>query len=173
MTAVDPDRIDVLFERFISRERNEAPDIDLDFEHERREEVLQYVYAKYGRERAGMTAEVISYRPRSAVRDVGRALGLEPRRASMPWPSRSTHRDEPDWAAALQRSRARYAVAGGTTTTGLGRPVARLSTPPVAARGRNGACAGRCANWCRSRTQPCPSEPSSSGTRTTWTPWAF
>lgn len=76
VTSVDPDRIDTLFERFISRERNEAPDIDVDFEHERREEVLQYVYEKYGRERAGMTAEVISYRPRSAVRDVGKALGL-------------------------------------------------------------------------------------------------
>ncbi|MGA2616581.1 MAG: error-prone DNA polymerase [Thermoguttaceae bacterium] len=78
ITAVDPQRMDVLFERFVSRERNEAPDIDVDFEHERREEVLQYLYAKYGRERAGMTAEVITYRPRSAVRDVGRALGLPP-----------------------------------------------------------------------------------------------
>ena len=76
MTAVDPDRTDVLFERFVSRERNEAPDIDVDFEHERREEVLQYLYQKYGRDRAGMTAEVITYRPRSAVRDVGKALGL-------------------------------------------------------------------------------------------------
>jgi len=76
VTAVDPDRMDVLFERFISRERNEAPDIDVDFEHERREEVLQYLYDKYGRERAGITAEVITYRPRSAVRDVGKALGL-------------------------------------------------------------------------------------------------
>ena len=76
VTSVDPDRMDVLFERFISRERNEAPDIDVDFEHERREEVIQYVYEKYGRERAGMTAEVITYRPRSAVRDVGKALGL-------------------------------------------------------------------------------------------------
>jgi error-prone DNA polymerase len=76
VTSVDPDRIDTLFERFISRERDEAPDIDVDFEHERREEVLQYVYEKYGRERAGMTAEVITYRPRSAVRDVGKALGL-------------------------------------------------------------------------------------------------
>ena len=76
VTSVDPDRIDVLFERFISQERGEAPDIDVDFEHERREEVLQYLYEKYGRERAGMTAEVISYRPRSAVRDVGKALGL-------------------------------------------------------------------------------------------------
>ena len=76
VTSVDPERMDVLFERFISRERNEAPDIDVDFEHERREEVIQYVYDKYGRERAGMTAEVITYRPRSAVRDVGKALGL-------------------------------------------------------------------------------------------------
>ena len=76
ITAVDPERMDVLFERFISRERNEAPDIDVDFEHQRREEVLQYLYSKYGRERAGMTAEVITYRPRSAVRDVGKALGL-------------------------------------------------------------------------------------------------
>ncbi|MEX0717389.1 MAG: error-prone DNA polymerase, partial [Planctomycetaceae bacterium] len=76
VTSVDPDRIDVLFERFVSRERNEAPDIDVDFEHERREEVIQYMYEKYGRDRAGMTAEVITYRPRSAVRDVGKALGL-------------------------------------------------------------------------------------------------
>lgn len=76
VTSVDPGRIDVLFERFISRERNEAPDIDVDFEHERREEVIQYLYEKYGRERAAMTAEVITYRPRSAIRDVGKALGL-------------------------------------------------------------------------------------------------
>ena len=76
ITSVDPERIDVLFERFISRERDEAPDIDVDFEHQRREEVIQYIYEKYGRDRAGMTAEVITYRPRSAVRDVGKALGL-------------------------------------------------------------------------------------------------
>jgi error-prone DNA polymerase len=76
ITSVDPDRSDLLFERFVSRERNEPPDIDVDFEHERREEVLQYVYRKYGRDRAGITAEVITYRPRSAVRDVGKALGL-------------------------------------------------------------------------------------------------
>jgi error-prone DNA polymerase len=66
----------MLFERFVSRERDEAPDIDVDFEHERREEVLQYIYEKYGRERAGMTAVVITYRVRSALRDVGKALGL-------------------------------------------------------------------------------------------------
>jgi error-prone DNA polymerase len=76
VTAVDPERIDVLFERFVSAARDEPPDIDLDMEHERREEVIQYIYEKYGRERAGMTAEAITYRGRSAVRDVGRALGL-------------------------------------------------------------------------------------------------
>jgi error-prone DNA polymerase len=76
ITSVDPDTTDLLFERFISRERNEAPDIDVDFEHERREEVLQYLYEKYGRDRAGLAATVITYRVRSAVRDVGKALGL-------------------------------------------------------------------------------------------------
>src|SRR4030095_6311666 len=75
VTSVDPVKIDLLFERFISAARNEPPDIDVDFEHERREEVIQYVYQKYGRDRAGITAEVISYRGRSAVRDVGKALG--------------------------------------------------------------------------------------------------
>jgi error-prone DNA polymerase len=76
VTAVDPMEAELLFERFVSRERNEAPDIDVDFEHERREEVLQYIYQKYGRERAGIAAEVITYRPKSAIRDVGKALGL-------------------------------------------------------------------------------------------------
>ncbi|MFW2357407.1 error-prone DNA polymerase [Hydrogenophaga sp.] len=76
ITAVDPERTGLLFERFISRERNEPPDIDVDFEHERREEVIQYLYQKYGRERAALTATVISYRPRSALRDVGKALGF-------------------------------------------------------------------------------------------------
>ena len=76
VTAVDPDRIDLLFERFVSRERNEPPDIDIDFEHERREEVIQYIYSKYGRDRAALTAEVITYRGKSAVREVGKALGL-------------------------------------------------------------------------------------------------
>ena len=76
ITSVDPDTTDLLFERFISKERNEAPDIDVDFEHERREEVLQYLYNKYGRDRAGLAATVITYRVRSAVRDVGKALGL-------------------------------------------------------------------------------------------------
>ena len=76
ITSVDPTRIDLLFERFISAERNEPPDIDVDFEHERREEVVQYIYRKYGRERAGLTATVITYRTRSALRDVGKVMGL-------------------------------------------------------------------------------------------------
>jgi error-prone DNA polymerase len=90
ITEVDPSKQELLFERFISRERNEPPDIDVDFEHERREEVLQYVYDKYGRERAALAATVIHYRPKSALKDVGRALGFEPERmnrltASLAW----------------------------------------------------------------------------------------
>jgi len=77
ITTVDPARMATLFERFISRERNEPPDIDVDFEHQRREEVIQHLYAKYGRERAALTANVITYRARSAMRDVGKELGLD------------------------------------------------------------------------------------------------
>ena len=79
ITEVDPERVDTLFERFISKERNEPPDIDVDFEHERREEVIQYIYRKYGRDHAALAASLITYRPRSAVRDVGKALGLDER----------------------------------------------------------------------------------------------
>ncbi|WP_029585675.1 error-prone DNA polymerase [Bradyrhizobium sp. URHD0069] len=76
ITSVDPTKVDLLFERFISKERLEPPDIDVDFEHSRREEVMQYVYKRYGRHRAAIIATVIHYRPRSAIRDVGKALGL-------------------------------------------------------------------------------------------------
>jgi error-prone DNA polymerase len=76
ITAVDPMAIELLFERFISEERKEPPDIDVDFEHERREEVIQFIYNRYGRHRAALTATVICYRPRSAIRDVGKAFGL-------------------------------------------------------------------------------------------------
>lgn len=76
ITSVDPSEIDLLVERFISAERNEPPDIDVDFEHERREEVIQHIYERYGRERAGLAATIISYKPRSAVRDVGKVMGL-------------------------------------------------------------------------------------------------
>lgn len=90
ITEVDPSQQQLLFERFISKERNEPPDIDVDFEHERREEVLQYIYDKYSRERAALAATVIRYQPKSALKDVGRALGLEPERlnrltASLAW----------------------------------------------------------------------------------------
>jgi error-prone DNA polymerase len=77
VTEVDPSRGTLLFERFLSKERNEPPDIDIDFEHQRREEVIQYVYNKYGRMRAALTAVVISYRPKSVLRDVGKALGVD------------------------------------------------------------------------------------------------
>jgi len=84
ITSVDPTQTTLLFERFISRERDESPDIDVDFEHERREEVIQYVYGKYGRHRTALAAALASYRVRSAVRDVGKALGIdEPRIARL------------------------------------------------------------------------------------------
>ena len=77
ITEIDPERSNLLFERFISRERNEVPDIDVDFEHQRREEVIQYIYDKYGRDRAAIAATVVTYRTRSAVQDIGKALGLD------------------------------------------------------------------------------------------------
>jgi error-prone DNA polymerase len=93
ITAVNPTEADLLFERFISSERREPPDIDVDFEHERREEVMQYIYARYGRANAGLTATVISYRARSAVREVGKAMGLSEDTvaalAGMVWGTRS------------------------------------------------------------------------------------
>jgi error-prone DNA polymerase len=93
ITAVNPTEVDLLFERFISEARREPPDIDVDFEHERREEVIQYIYARYGRNRAGLAATVISYRARSAVRDVGKAMGLSEDTvaalAGMVWGTRS------------------------------------------------------------------------------------
>ena len=94
ITAVDPARIDLLFERFVSRERREPPDIDVDFEHERREEVIQYIYGRYGRARAGLAATVISYRGRSAARDVGKAMGLsEDTAAALAGAIRDLHHD--------------------------------------------------------------------------------
>jgi error-prone DNA polymerase len=94
VTSVDPTTHDLLFSRFVSAERKEPPDIDVDFEHERREEVMQYIYRRYGRERAGIAATVIHYRPRSAVREVGKALGLSEdvttRLASTVWGSYSS-----------------------------------------------------------------------------------
>ncbi len=93
ITAVNPTEVNLLFERFVSHARKEPPDIDVDFEHDRREEVIQYIYARYGRDRAGLAATVISYRARSAVRDVGKAMGLSEDTvaalAGMVWGTRS------------------------------------------------------------------------------------
>ncbi len=98
VTSVDPMKHDLLFSRFVSSERNEPPDIDVDFEHERREEVMQYVYRRYGRHRASIVATVIHYRPRSAVREVGKALGLTEdvtaRLAGLVWGSFGSGPDE-------------------------------------------------------------------------------
>ena len=77
ITEVDPARMHLLFERFISKERDEPPDIDVDFEHERREEVIQYIYKRYGRDHAALAATLVTYRPKSAIRDVGKALGFD------------------------------------------------------------------------------------------------
>ena len=104
ITSVDPATSNLLFARFISSERREPPDIDVDFEHERREEVIQHIYARYGRERAGLVATVIRYRPRSAIRDVGKVLGLSDditaRIAGMQWGS---------WGSAISREHLKQA----------------------------------------------------------------
>ena len=104
VTSVDPATTDLLFERFISKERDEAPDIDVDFEHERREEVLQYLYQKYGRDRAGLAATVVTYRIRSAVRDVGKALGLSLDRIDALAKLVESYSSEPDLAGKMRDS---------------------------------------------------------------------
>ena len=99
ITEVNPDEQDTLFERFLTKERNEPPDIDVDFEHQRREEVIQYVYRRYGRHRTALAATVIAYRTRSAIRDVGKALGIDPERVQQLssshawWDGHDDHRD--------------------------------------------------------------------------------
>ncbi|HME19868.1 MAG TPA: error-prone DNA polymerase [Acetobacteraceae bacterium] len=97
ITAVDPAQINLLFERFISSERREPPDIDVDFEHERREEVIQYIYERYGRERAGIAATVIHYRPKRAIREVGKVMGLS-EDATAALSAQSWHAGEELWS---------------------------------------------------------------------------
>ena len=97
ITAVDPAQINLLFERFISAERREPPDIDVDFEHERREEVIQYIYRRYGRERAGIAATVIHYRPKRAIREVGKVMGLS-EDATAALSAQSWHAGEELWS---------------------------------------------------------------------------
>ncbi len=126
ITAIDPERMDLLFERFVSRERNEAPDIDVDFEHERREEVLQYMYRKYGRDRVGMTAVVVRYRVRSAVRDVARALGMMPADID-----RLTKRIERAMPKEKKTLAERLSEAGLDTQSPLGRQLVALAEPLI------------------------------------------
>jgi error-prone DNA polymerase len=142
ITAVGPDRLTALFERFISKERNEPPDIDVDFEHERREEVIQYLYSKYGRERAALTAAVISYQPRSALRDVGKALGFTPEQLDA---LSSAHRgwDTGGRRRPGGRNRPGPGRAGGAAAAAAGHPAAGLSAPPVPAHGGFVLTAGR------------------------------
>lgn len=102
ITAVNPTQSQLLFERFISKERDEPPDIDVDFEHQRREEVIQYVYRKYGRHRAALTATVITYRLRSALRDVGKALGFPQVQLSQLLNRLDRRDSEEDWQAQLE-----------------------------------------------------------------------
>ena len=126
----------MLFERFISKERNEPPDIDVDFEHQRREEVMQYIYDKYGRDRAALTATVISYRARSAVRDVGKALGIDLQRIDQ------FTRNQQWWdGRTLREERLREAgfdpdCAGGTALDGDRHGADDFSAPPVPAHRR-------------------------------------
>ncbi len=177
ITAVDPERSDLLFERFVSRERNEAPDIDVDFEHQRREEVLQYLYAKYGRDRAGITAEVITYRPRSAVRDVGKALGFSPAEVDRLAKRLEHFRREPDLADRCREAGFDFDAASGKgdksnlceAPSPFPSPFASGSSWSASWSASRGICrstwagwsspAGRCASWCPSRTPPCPAAP--------------
>ncbi|GLS84500.1 error-prone DNA polymerase [Paraferrimonas haliotis] len=103
ITEVDPTQVNLLFERFISKERNEPPDIDVDFEHQRREEVIQYLYRKYGRDRAALAATVISYRFKSAMRDVGKALGLDEQWVERLLKGVDRRDNETSWQAQLQQ----------------------------------------------------------------------
>jgi len=121
ITNVDPGRTDLLFERFISRERNEAPDIDVDFEHQRREEVLQYLYEKYGRERAGLTATVVTYRLRSAIREVGKAMGVS-------GDTIDTLAKYADRGGSVEEVSGRFAESGMDTASAMGQRVVYLTT---------------------------------------------
>ena len=167
ITAVDPAKHNLLFSRFISEERREPPDIDVDFEHERREEVMQYIYARYGRERAGIAATVIHYRGRSAVREVGKVLGLSEdvtaRLTGTVWGSFATH---------LEKQR--FAECGFDPEAP---DIARLGDlvdadpqipPPSVAACRRLRADRRPARRDRARSTmpPCPTAPSSNGTRT-------
>ncbi len=142
VTSVDPMQHDLLFSRFMSSERKEPPDIDVDFEHERREEVMQYIYRRYGRERAGIAATVIHYRPRSAVREVGKALGLSQdvtsRMASTVWGSFASRYEQ----ERVRGERLRSRQSRDRPADRAGGPRPRIPAPSVAACRRLCADAG-------------------------------
>ncbi len=171
VTAVNPQEINLLFERFLSEERLEPPDIDVDFEHNRREEVMQYVYRRYGRQRAAIIATVIHYRPRSAIRDVGKALGLTEditgALADTVWGS---------WGDGYTRQQLQAGGARSNQSDDRRAPSAcdrtdRFSAAPVAACRRLRADRRTGSTpMCRSATRRWITAPSSSGTRTTSTP---
>ena len=172
VTEVDPSRMSMLFERFISKERNEPPDIDVDFEHERREEVIQYIYAKYGRDRAALAATLITYRPKSAVRDVGKALGLDLAQVDRLagvfswWDGRKVASERIREAGfAPDNPVIERLVTLTNQLMGFPRHLSQHVGGFVIAR-------DSLERWCRSRTRRCPSAPSSSGTRTTSMRWA-
>jgi hypothetical protein len=148
----------MLFERFVSKERNEPPDIDVDFEHQRREEVIQYIYAKYGRERAALAAAVITYRTRSACATPGARWAFRWRR-SIAWPA--------TWPGGTSARNCRSASPkpGSIRTIPAcsagwrGADADRLSAPPVAARRRLRHRAAGSTAWCRWKTPRCRSAP--------------
>jgi len=158
VTAVDPARQEVLFERFISKERAEPPDIDIDFEHERREEIIQYIYDKYGRDRAGLAATVITYRLRSALRDVGKALGFDALQIERLIFALSRRRQEDGaqigrWIAEAgfdpDSPMISILLARVSEIIGFPRHLSQHTGGFVIARDRSRA-------WCRSRTRQCP-----------------
>jgi error-prone DNA polymerase len=167
VTSVDPDTTDLLFERFISKERDEAPDIDVDFEHERREEVLQYLYHKYGRDRAGLAATVITYRVRSAVRDVGKALGLSLDRVDALAKHVEGYASESDLAGKMRD-------VGIDPESETGAQLVYLVNDLLGFPRTLEEWSSRKANWiswCPLRMRRWTIEPSFNGTKTTWKSW--
>jgi hypothetical protein len=167
VTAVDPVRMGLLFERFLSRERAEPPDIDLDIEHERREEVIQHVYSVYGRDHAAMVCNIVRYRPRSAVRDVGKALGIPETALDRAAKHLSMYGLVEE--AALERAGLQdHGSTPGALSTRAS-PTRSSSFPATSRSIPAASCSATSPSTtsCRSRTPRCRAAPSSSGTRTT------
>lgn len=169
---MNPARVELLFERFISKDRNEPPDIDVDFEHERREEVIQYIYQRYSRERAALAATVIRYRPRSAIRDVGKALGFDPAMVEQLLEGIDWRDKASDWRQQildkhLTRNPKVAEQFFTLVNTLLGFP--RHLSQHV---GGFVISAGPLAELVPVENAPWRTEPSSSGTKTTWKAWA-